>query len=83
MSKPYDDSDLPNVEQILIALQERYGKKLKVTPALIAKWEAAKASAPSEPENGCTETDICILCDTADICHTCDSMDWCHNVDVH
>jgi hypothetical protein len=77
---------LPDVDDILKALQEEHGIRIGLSPKLTERVEAIKASAPKQSDAagfGCSTSDTCILCDTDDFCRECDTMDWCISVDVH
>jgi len=80
-----NELDLPDVDDVLKELQERYGIRIGLSRNLIERMEAIKARASDDltVRSGCFTTDTCVLCDHGDICSTCDVMDWCVWNDTH
>jgi hypothetical protein len=79
-----EELELPNVDQILKDLQETHGIRIGLSPKMVERAEAIKASGGEVALGwGCTGTDICIVCDHEDFCDTCDTMDWCTSSDTH
>ncbi len=78
---------LPNVDAVIKELQRQHGIRIGLSPALVRRFQQAKAQAAENPETGlqvaCPVQDICIFCDQNDRCETCDMMDWCSNTDTH
>ncbi|MFJ6770169.1 freyrasin family ranthipeptide [Kitasatospora sp. NPDC091257] len=76
---------VPDLDQVLKDLQQRYGIRIGLSPNLIDRLEAIKARSANDPilRSGCYTQDVCVFCDTGDLCVTCDMMDWCISVDVH
>src|SRR5690348_3523812 len=88
---------LPNLDEILKDLQSKHGVRISLSPQLVKRLEATKASgqaAPSSDPTGgpppsadvmvaCPESDACVFCDSTDRCERCDMMDWCVTHDTH
>ena len=84
MAEKTDPGSLPNIEEILKALQKQHGYNITFSKKFIEKWEVTKAR-PVDPKAQiqCPTSDVCIICDARDICKQCDTMDWCDTIDYH
>ncbi|OEJ22180.1 hypothetical protein AR457_40645 [Streptomyces agglomeratus] len=80
-----NDLGVPDIDQVLKELQQRYGIRIGLSRNLIERLEVIKAKSADDltVRSGCYTTDTCILCDAGDLCMSCDMMDWCIWNDTH